>query len=411
MVKASSDVREPDDLDRLIKEITVDSYGDDEQLEAFRQAFEDAVSFPCDGFVIGQPVSILEIGYAGNVRRGLTARCRREDGSVHVVSVLDVAFPGHWNGTRYVAAYRKWQGIPPFPPDVSPPPRRMRQHKVTAADLDMAGTVELAVLSLKGNAVRCRLLGTERVITLRADQPWNVVPAEIAVVKPKKQWRYAGHPYLSGRIDSVRLDVAAIGLVPLKLVDEGTWTPGEHYWGEDDEPLEEWTKPIIARGARMMFEMEQVLPGWDPADSDDDPISESNDLKAGGDFKAATRKLMDLCQADLRCLDAHAHLGNLSFDRRPEDAIRHYEAGLRIGELSLGASFDGLLPWGLIDNRPFLRCMHGYGLCAWRLGQFDEAGRIFDRMLWLNPTDNQGVRFLVEEVRTRTAWVDRPEGN
>jgi hypothetical protein len=44
------------------------------------------------------------------------------------------------------------------------------------------------------------------------------------------------------------------------------------------------------------------------------------------------------------------------------------EAGLRIGELSLG-----------------------------------------DRMLWLNPTDNQGVRFLVEEVRTRTAWVDRHE--
>jgi hypothetical protein len=52
-----------------------------------------------------------------------------------------------------------------------------------------------------------------------------------------------------------------------------------------------------------------------------------------------------------------------------------------------------------------------YGLCAWRLGKFEEAGRIFDRMLWLNPTDNQGVRFVVEEVRTRTAWVDRPEGN
>ena len=173
--------------------------------------------------------------------------------------------------------------------------------------------------------------------------------------------------------------------------------------------MEEWTKPIIARGPRQMFEMEQVLPGWDPAESDDDPIGESIDLKDAGDFQAAIKKLMDLCQADLRCLDAHAHLGNLSFDRWPEDAIRHYQAGLRIGELSLGASFDGLLPWGLLNNRPFLRCMHGYGLCAWRLGQFDEAGRIFDRMLWLNPTDNQGVRFLVEEVRTRTAWVDRPE--
>ena len=261
MAKAPGDDREPDDLDRLIKEITIDSHGDNERFEAFRQAFEDAVSFPCDGFVIGEPVSIQEIGYAGNARRGLTATCRREDGSVHVVSVLDVAFPRQWNGTRYVAACRKWQGMEPFPSEVSPPPRRTRQHKVTEADLDMAGTVELVVLSLKGNAVRCRLLGTERVITLRADGPWDVVPAEIAVVKPKKQWRYAGHPYLSGRIESVRLDVAALGLVPLKLVDEGTWTPDEHYWGEDDEPLEGWTKPIIARGPRQKFEMEQVLPG------------------------------------------------------------------------------------------------------------------------------------------------------
>ncbi|OHD74920.1 MAG: hypothetical protein A2177_11140 [Spirochaetes bacterium RBG_13_68_11] len=83
--------------------------------------------------------------------------------------------------------------------------------------------------------------------------------------------------------------------------------------------------------------------------------------------------------------------------------------GVRIGELSLAPNFDGLLPWGLIDNRPFLRCMHGFGLCLWRLGRFEEAGRIFDRMLWLNPADNQGVRFVIDEVRAGTAWEDRQE--
>ena len=31
-------------LDRLVEEITVDAYGDDEQLWAFRQAFEDDVA-------------------------------------------------------------------------------------------------------------------------------------------------------------------------------------------------------------------------------------------------------------------------------------------------------------------------------------------------------------------------------
>lgn len=116
---------------------------------------------------------------------------------------------------------------------------------------------------------------------------------------------------------------------------------------------------------------------------------------------------MELCQADLRCLDAHAHLGTLVFDHRPQDAIRHYQVGLGIGELSMGDDFIGLLPWGHIDNRPFLRCMHGYGLCLWRLGRFDQAGHVFHQMLWLNPWDNQGVRFLIDAVQAGTAWHDR----
>mgnify|MGYP003561695381 CR=1 FL=1 len=34
------------ELDSLVAEITVDAYGDDEQLWAFRQAFEDDVTLP-----------------------------------------------------------------------------------------------------------------------------------------------------------------------------------------------------------------------------------------------------------------------------------------------------------------------------------------------------------------------------
>jgi tetratricopeptide (TPR) repeat protein len=153
--------------------------------------------------------------------------------------------------------------------------------------------------------------------------------------------------------------------------------------------------------------MEQVLPGADPDDPDTDPILESNDLKDSGDLKRARAALMRLCEVDLRCLDAHAHLGNLAFDHAPKEAIQHYEASLRIGELSLGREFDGVLPWGLVDNRPFLRCMKGFGLCLWRLGRFEEAQAIFERMLWLNPSDNQGVRFLVGDVRARLRWEDQ----
>ena len=285
--------------------------------------------------------------------------------------------------------------------------QRKRQHKATADDLDLSKSVELVALAVKERAARCRLLGSDRGITLRASRLWDMVPGAIVTVKPRKQWRYAGHPYLSGEIQTIRIDVEALDLVPLGLEGMGMWDPKEEYWGEEGEPIEEWAKPIIARGPRPMFEMEQVLPGDDPDDPFNDPITRSNDLKDAGERAEAVKILMELCQADLRCLDAHSHLGNVVFDHRPQDAIRHYEVGLRIGELSLEDDFNGVLPWGHIDNRPFLRCMHGYGLCLWRLGRFNEAERVFHRMLWLNPSDNQGVRFLIDEVNAKTAWEDR----
>jgi hypothetical protein len=276
-------------------------------------------------------------------------------------------------------------------------------------DLDLDGPIELIALSVKEKAARCRVPGSGRVITLRAGRLWTVAPGAIVKVRPRKQWHYAGHPYLSGEIEGTRIDAAALGLVPLRLKDMGMWDPQEEYWGEEDEPIEDWASPIIARGTRQEFEMEQVLPGEDPEEFDWDPIIESNARKDAGDFSGARKMLMEMLESDLRCLDAHAHLGNLDFDRRPEDAIRNYEIGVRIGELSLGENFDGVLRWGHLDNRPFLRCMHGYGLCLWRLQRLDEAERVFIRMLWLNPTDNQGIRLMLPDVREGASWESYKE--
>lgn len=78
-------------------------------------------------------------------------------------------------------------------------------------------------------------------------------------------------------------------------------------------------------------------------------------------------------------------------------------------DLDLGERFGGLLPWGHVDNRPFLRCLHGYGLCLWRLGRFAEAACVFERILWLNPSDNQGVRFLLDDVGAAKAWEENRE--
>ncbi|MFC1834355.1 hypothetical protein ACFL2Q_06440 [Thermodesulfobacteriota bacterium] len=110
------------DLDDLIEETIVDSYGYDEQLWAFREVLDDEIGLPAQGFVIGEPVSVVTIDYDGNECRGLTVQCRREDGSEHVVAAADVSFPAGSIGARYFAAYRKWLGLDPPPAEK---PRQM----------------------------------------------------------------------------------------------------------------------------------------------------------------------------------------------------------------------------------------------------------------------------------------------
>lgn len=389
---------DPGLLNELIDELTAEAGSDDEQIWNFQQALQKHIWLPCEGFVIGERVSVIAFEYDGNERRAVTATCRRADGRQYEVAASEVVIPPNLPGADYLAAYRQWMGLDPYPPTEGHTSRH------DTASIDLHQQVELVVLSVKQKAARCRMLGGDRIFTLRASRIWDVVPGEIAVVRPRKQWTYARGSYLSGVIESTRIEASALGLVPLKLEDRGTWNPSEQYWGEDGEPIEEWAKPIIAEGPRREFEMEQVLPGEDSEDLFSDPITKSNELKESGDTEGAYRMLMDLCQTDLRCLDAHAHLANLAWDHWPKEAIRHYEAGFRIGELSLGEDFHGVLPWGWIDNRPFLRCMHGFGLCLWRLNRFEESARIFGRMLWLNPSDNQGVRFMIDDVRAKVSW-------
>ena len=395
-------------IDHLTRKIEEEAEDDDGQLWVFRRLVRENLKLPTDGWVIGEPVQVVEINYKGIPRQGLIAIVRRTDGSDYTVSAAEVALPAGSSGTRTLNVYRRWLGLDPQPARSGKAGRVTRSHKVEKADIDPDKAVQMVVLSVKERSARCRLAGSEREITFRSNRIWDLIPGWTVTVLPHKQWTYAGHPYLSGMNLSVNLDVSTLGLVSLGLTDMGVWDPRQEYWGEPDEPIEDWAKPIIAFGPRRQFEMEQILPGagLDIDDPFSDPIADSNTLKEGGDYKGSRRILMDLCQTDLRCLDAHAHLGNLLFDSFPEQAIRHYEAGVRIGELSLGESFDGLLPWGHIDNRPFLRCLNGYGLCLWRLEHRDEALQVFKRLLWLSPSDNLGARFLIEPIQAGEKWKE-----
>jgi hypothetical protein len=105
-----------DRIDDLIEDVTVDAYGPDEQLWAFRQVFEDTARFPFAAQVVGVDVQVDMVDYDGDDRRGLIAICQR-DGQQHRVSLLDVILrePVDPEPAQLMQAYRRWAGADPRP--------------------------------------------------------------------------------------------------------------------------------------------------------------------------------------------------------------------------------------------------------------------------------------------------------
>jgi hypothetical protein len=267
--------------------------------------------------------------------------------------------------------------------------------------------VEAVVLKVNRQSARVRVLEDHTQVTFRSRDVGDLVPGHLVELAIGKRWSWRGNAYASGRVETRRIDVEKLGLVPLplnggELMDLRSIY--EHY--RDPDPYAPLWRKLTAKH-RSSYEMDPIAWGAFPGSDEDENLTcDAAELASGGDHEGARDLLMDVLCTDLRCIDAHAHLGNLEFDRSPQRAIVHYEMGIRIGELSLPPGFDGVLIWGHIYNRPFLRCLHGYGLCLWRLDRLQQADEVFARSLSLNPNDNQGVRFCREDVCQGISWEE-----
>ena len=223
----------------------------------------------------------------------------------------------------------------------------------------------------------------------------GATPLHTAAVAPTRPWVYPRFGLADMHVD-----------VPLELAPRGEWDPATEYWGEPGDPLHQLCQIAIAAGPRPCFEMEQVIPGADDDDWDSDPIIEAADLHYAGRHREAIRVLEAELAADVRCIDAWGHLGLIAFDTRgPGPAAELYRSGIAVAEASLTGGFGGVLPWGMIDNRPFLRCLHGLGLCAWRQRRWDDAEEIFTARVWLDPVGSFNDLVCLDMVQSRTRWT------
>lgn len=278
--------------------------------------------------------------------------------------------------------------------------------------------VEVASVHFDGDERRgllavCRREGEVHKVSLLEVTPVGPLPLRTRqLVDAYRRWAGAAllipvtpdhtTPWVYPRFASVASDVApALALLPM-----GDWDPAEEYWGEPGHPLDPLSDEVIAAGVRPCFEMEQVLPGVEPDDWDTDPIVEAAELHRAGLHRESIRLLEGLLAIDPRCIDAWGHLGLVAFDTRgPGAAAKLYETGVAVAERSLPDRFAGVLSWGMVDNRPFLRCLHGLALCAWRQRRWDEAEAMFTARVWLDPSGPIDALACLDPVRARTRWT------
>jgi hypothetical protein len=268
-------------------------------------------------------------------------------------------------------------------------------------------TVEAVVLKINSQSIRVDIPAEGQQVTFRTGDLRDVIPGQVATLAISKRWTWRDTPYASGKIRDARTDIPRIGLTPLPL-SGGDLTDLRRAYEpfQDPDPYAPFWRALTAH-PRKSYVMDPIAWGALPGvDLETNATYEAARLADGGEVDKAYQVLMDLLCRDLRCIDAHAHLGNLEFDNWPQRAMLHYEIGIKIGELSLPPEFDGVLPWGHIYNRPFLRCLKGYALCLWRTGEAFKAQEVFERILSLNPNDNQGVRFLWHDVQQGMSWED-----
>jgi len=100
------------------------------------------------------------------------------------------------------------------------------------------------------------------------------------------------------------------------------------------------------------------------------------------------------------CADAYVILAE-NEARTYEEAEDFYRKGVQAGERALGEEFfednQGRF-WGILETRPYMRALEGLGVALAGQGSDEDAIECYEKMLRLNPNDNQGVRSILAEM-------------
>lgn len=132
-----------------------------------------------------------------------------------------------------------------------------------------------------------------------------------------------------------------------------------------------------------------------------------------GTFSSADylRELELMITEEPTFIDAYAHIGNMYYEQgKPKKALSFYLDGISVGRRCIPEGYTGLIEWGHLDNRPFLRALNGAMLSYVRLHQHKNAVTMMEQLLTYDPDDHLGVRLLIasEYLRMNQRDLARP---
>lgn len=150
------------------------------------------------------------------------------------------------------------------------------------------------------------------------------------------------------------------------------------------------------------------LPDIDP--ETDDLFMNADDLYFEMEFDKSKKLLRKIISKQPGFTEAYHLLADIARDenKHPEaEAI--LKEGVQHFKQAIPAEFEGEIPWGLIDNRPFLMLLHELLLSFDRNEKTKEAIDTGEQILAYNPNDNQSIRWLMGDLYLRNEQLKEAE--
>lgn len=177
--------------------------------------------------------------------------------------------------------------------------------------------------------------------------------------------------------------------------------------GQNFDSLEDLNAHLaeLTRGGRLS----EMANAW----KQDDPKWRAQELAYDAlemdDFVEALRLVNEALTLDKDCTDAQRLMVSL-LPVELENRIELMREVVETAERNLGEIFftknTGHF-WGAVSTRPYMRAKQNLGELLVEIGNLADAIAIFERMLELNPNDNQGMRYPLLGLYLATK---RPEG-